>query len=137
MNRDPSKRLGSNGPDEIKRHAFFAEISWTKLLNKKYIPPFKPDVASATDTSNFDEEFTSEVPMDSVSVDSHLSETVQQQFAGFSYAAGAEHMNQSYRAGGGSGGASGGGVDNLTDKTRNMNIGSSYQKVSVRGVNLR
>lgn len=35
--------------------------------------------ASAIDTSNFDEEFTSEPPMDSVVDDSHLSQTVQQQ----------------------------------------------------------
>lgn len=35
--------------------------------------------ASAIDTSNFDEEFTSEVPLDSVVDDSHLSQTVQQQ----------------------------------------------------------
>ena len=35
--------------------------------------------ASAIDTSNFDEEFTSEVPQDSVVDDSHLSQTVQQQ----------------------------------------------------------
>ena len=41
--------------------------------------------ASATDTSNFDAEFTSEVPLDSVAEDSHLSETVQQQFVGFTY----------------------------------------------------
>lgn len=37
------------------------------------------DQASAIDTSNFDEEFTSEVPLDSVVDDSHLSQTVQQQ----------------------------------------------------------
>jgi hypothetical protein len=39
--------------------------------------------ASAIDTSNFDEEFTSEQPVDSVVDDSHLSETVQAQFQGF------------------------------------------------------
>ncbi|KAI9609400.1 hypothetical protein H4Q26_007354 [Puccinia striiformis f. sp. tritici PST-130] len=44
-----------------------------------------PSVASAIDTSNFDSEFTSEAPMDSVVEDSHLSETVQQQFIGFTY----------------------------------------------------
>jgi serum/glucocorticoid-regulated kinase 2 len=41
--------------------------------------------ASAIDTSNFDQVFTSEEPLDSVVADSHLSETVQEQFAGFSY----------------------------------------------------
>jgi serum/glucocorticoid-regulated kinase 2 len=37
------------------------------------------------DVSNFDELFTSEEPMDSVVEGSKLSQTVQEQFAGFSY----------------------------------------------------
>lgn len=37
------------------------------------------------DTSNFDQEFTSEAPTDSVVDDSLLSETVQAQFQGWSY----------------------------------------------------
>ena len=40
---------------------------------------------SAVDTSNFDQEFTSEAPTDSVVDDSLLSETVQAQFQGWSY----------------------------------------------------
>ncbi|KAK9367189.1 kinase-like domain-containing protein [Lipomyces kononenkoae] len=84
LNRDPKQRLGGNGPAEIKDHKFFAEIDWKKLLGKRYPPPFKPSVASATDTSNFDKEFTSEVPTDSV-VDDYLSESVQRQFGGWTY----------------------------------------------------
>ncbi|TPX56019.1 hypothetical protein PhCBS80983_g04854 [Powellomyces hirtus] len=88
LNREPTKRLGHNGADEIKRHPFFAEMNWSRLLARKYPPPFRPNVTSATDTSNFDEEFTSEVPQDSL-VDSsqHLSDDMQEQFAGFSYQA--------------------------------------------------
>lgn len=52
---------------------------------KKIQPPFKPSVQNSSDTSNFDTEFTSEAPLDSVVEDSHLSETVQAQFQGFSY----------------------------------------------------
>ncbi|KAI9228358.1 MAG: kinase-like domain-containing protein [Piptocephalis tieghemiana] len=85
LTRDPSRRLGAGGAEEVKQHPFFAAIDWGKLLMKKYQPPFKPAVASAMDTSNFDREFTDEVPLDSVVDDSHLSETVQQQFAGFTY----------------------------------------------------
>ncbi|KAI9636336.1 kinase-like domain-containing protein [Dioszegia hungarica] len=86
LNRDPSKRLGVNGAQEIKNHPFFSKhIDFKKLWAKKLQPPFKPAVASAIDTSNFDEEFTSEVPQDSVVDDSHLSQTVQQQFEGFSW----------------------------------------------------
>jgi len=86
LNRDPSQRLGVNGAQDIKNHPFFARhIDWKRLVAKKIQPPFKPAVASAIDTSNFDEEFTSEVPLDSVVDDSHLSQTVQQQFEGFSW----------------------------------------------------
>jgi hypothetical protein len=41
--------------------------------------------ASAIDTSNFDQVFTSEIPLDSVVEDHNLSQTMQQRFAGFSY----------------------------------------------------
>ncbi|WVR04665.1 hypothetical protein IAU60_001676 [Kwoniella sp. DSM 27419] len=86
LNRDPARRLGVNGAQEIKDHPFFAKhIDFKKLWNKRIQPPFKPAVLSAIDTSNFDEEFTSEVPLDSVVDDSHLSQTVQQQFEGFSW----------------------------------------------------
>ncbi|KAK8847445.1 hypothetical protein IAR55_005303 [Kwoniella newhampshirensis] len=86
LNRDPSRRLGVRGAQEIKDHPFFSKhIKFQKLWNKQIQPPFKPAVASAIDTSNFDEEFTSEVPLDSVVDDSHLSQTVQQQFEGFSW----------------------------------------------------
>ena len=65
LQRDPSKRLGANGGEEIKRHPFFAKyIDWnryafslprvlsntygeklrTSLLAKKIQPPFKPSV---------------------------------------------------------------------------------------------
>lgn len=86
LDRDPSRRLGVNGAQEIKDHPFFSRhIDFKKLMQKKIPPPFKPAVKSAIDTSNFDEEFTSEVPQDSVVADSHLSQTVQQQFEGFSW----------------------------------------------------
>lgn len=86
LERDPKKRLGVNGASEIKAHPFFRNIDWKCLLNKKYAAPFQPSVASATDTSNFDKEFTSEIPMDSVvDKDYYLSESVQKQFGGWSY----------------------------------------------------
>ncbi|KAJ3329384.1 hypothetical protein HDU76_008017 [Blyttiomyces sp. JEL0837] len=87
LNRDPTQRLGANGADEIKRHPFFSDINWQKLMARKYNPPFRPDVSSATDTSNFDEEFTSEKPTDSYVADSKLTEADQRQFEGFSYRA--------------------------------------------------
>lgn len=82
LQKDPSKRL--NDPQVIKSHPFFKDIDWTKLLNKSYLPPFKPNVENLLDTSNFDLDFTNEKPQDSV-VDSFLSESVQKQFGGWTY----------------------------------------------------
>ncbi len=47
LNRDPSRRLGVKGADEIKRHQFFHKhIDFRLLAAKKIHPPFKPSVAS-------------------------------------------------------------------------------------------
>jgi serum/glucocorticoid-regulated kinase 2 len=85
LNRDGVARLGNNGPQEIKAHPFFASVDWRKLMARKYAPPFRPNVESASDTSNFDAEFTSEAAKDSAGDGSHLSDAVQKQFQGFTY----------------------------------------------------
>jgi serum/glucocorticoid-regulated kinase 2 len=47
LNRDPLRRLGVKGADEIKCHTFFHNHIDFKLLQEKKIqPPFKPSVAS-------------------------------------------------------------------------------------------
>ncbi len=102
LERKPELRLGANGASEIKAHPFFNSIDWRKLLQRKYEPTFKPNVvctlkyafayihtddlkADALDTTNFDKEFTSEVPTDSYVDGPMLSSTMQQQFTGWSY----------------------------------------------------
>jgi serum/glucocorticoid-regulated kinase 2 len=47
------------------------------------------------DVANFDPDFTSELPRDSVVADSALSETVQDQFRGFTYNPANEHLSES------------------------------------------
>ncbi|KAM5353314.1 hypothetical protein ACJZ2D_016782 [Fusarium nematophilum] len=85
LNRNPEERLGANGSAEIKAHPFFHAIDWRKLLQRKYEPTFKPNVVDALDTANFDPEFTSEAPQDSYVEGPMLSQTMQNQFQGFSY----------------------------------------------------
>lgn len=47
LTRNPLRRLGVRGADEIKRHAFFHNhIDFNLLKEKKIQPPFKPSVAS-------------------------------------------------------------------------------------------
>ncbi|MCJ1370656.1 hypothetical protein MMC20_001869 [Loxospora ochrophaea] len=85
LDRRPERRLGANGASEIKAHQFFHSIDWRKLLQRKYEPTFKPNVTDALDTANFDVDFTSEAPTDSFVDGPVLSQTMQQQFAGWSY----------------------------------------------------
>lgn len=91
LERDPMKRLGSGPADmeDIKKEPFFASLDWDKVLARAYKPAFRPSIKSGeTDTSNFDEVFTTEKAIDSV-VDSKLSETAKQKsnFDGFTYVA--------------------------------------------------
>lgn len=47
LTRDPKRRLGVNGAEEIRKHPFFGNhIDFKKLAQKKIHPPFKPSVAS-------------------------------------------------------------------------------------------
>ncbi|KAJ6237716.1 non-specific serine/threonine protein kinase [Anaeramoeba flamelloides] len=60
LQKNPDKRLGSQGFSEIKKHKFFKKIDWKKLNNKKIVPPFKPIVKNdPNDTSCFDSNLTS------------------------------------------------------------------------------
>ena len=65
LTREPELRLGSGPTDaqEIMSHAFFRNINWDDVYHKRIPPPFIPQISSATDTSNFDTEFTSVTPV--------------------------------------------------------------------------
>ncbi len=86
IERDPVQRYNEQ---QIKSHAFFNDIDFEKLYKKQIIPPFKPRVAAAGDTSNFDEIFTSEMPKDSYE-ETRLSASIQEQFVGFTFVPGSE-----------------------------------------------
>lgn len=65
LTREPELRLGSGPTDaqEIMSHAFFRNINWEDVYQKRITPPFQPQIKNATDTSNFDQEFTSVTPV--------------------------------------------------------------------------
>ncbi|KAI8354074.1 hypothetical protein BD560DRAFT_357528 [Blakeslea trispora] len=56
MNRlltlNPDKRLGRNGPEEVKNHPFFQSINWDCLLSES--PSFIPKPVDQEDTDYFD-----------------------------------------------------------------------------------
>ncbi|ORZ19912.1 kinase-like domain-containing protein [Absidia repens] len=108
LTKDPERRLGNNGSADIKNHPFFSKhIDWDLLIQKKVQPPFKPNVENAYDTTNFDDEFTSEAPLESMVDESQISKTMQEQFAGFTYnPANDGVLGGSYKASSGGGGSS-------------------------------
>lgn len=88
LTRDPTRRLGSGQADaeEIKRHPFFKDVSFDDILQKRIPPPYFPTITSASDTSNFDSEFTREQPT-LTPVHGQLSARDQAEFEGFSWVA--------------------------------------------------
>jgi protein-serine/threonine kinase len=82
--KDPDKRLGSYGVDDIKKHNFFKGIHWDDILNKKIKPPFTPRIKSESDTRYIDKEFTDEPPIDSLNPGDSLGEN-ENPYVGFSY----------------------------------------------------
>ncbi|KAK7398483.1 Serine/threonine kinase [Neonectria punicea] len=88
LTREPDQRLGSGPTDaqEVMSQPFFRNISWDDIYHKRVQPPFMPTIKSATDTSNFDSEFTSVTPV-LTPVQSVLSQAMQEEFRGFSYTA--------------------------------------------------
>ncbi|GAA5904233.1 hypothetical protein JCM8208_006812 [Rhodotorula glutinis] len=88
LTKDPARRLGASEADaaEIKSHLFFKDTNWDDVFHKRIPSPFYPAISSATDTSNFDKEFTSEQPT-LTPVHSTLSAKDQQEFAAFDWSA--------------------------------------------------
>jgi len=84
--RDPTRRLGSGKEDigELEQHAFFQPLDFNKVFNKEYTPVYKPNLSSATDTVQFDPQFTGEAAVDS-HVDSSVLVGQPNHFEGFTY----------------------------------------------------
>lgn len=51
LQRQASKRLGINGPSEVKNHPWFKDFDWEALKTKQIKPSFVPDIT----LNNFDD----------------------------------------------------------------------------------
>jgi len=112
LNRNPKHRLGATGDaEELKRHAFFADVDWDVLGKKLITPPFKPQLKSDTDVSYFDPEFTNALNTNGslnlraaalakgYATSTPLSPSVQANFQGFTFvdeSALDDHMKDRY-----------------------------------------
>ena len=61
LTRDPTRRLGGGPLDaqEVKCHPFFRGTDWQAVLERRYVPPFRPNLQEDTDVKYFDKEFVS------------------------------------------------------------------------------
>ncbi|EFP04036.1 hypothetical protein CRE_27685 [Caenorhabditis remanei] len=85
INRKPEKRITT---DEMKKHAFFRSINWSKLESRDIDPPFKPNLINSEDVSNFDKCFTRLSPIESPTKDMNTEKPIHQEnepFANFDY----------------------------------------------------
>ena len=87
LKHNPAERLGTGAGDmhDIMAHAFFKTIDFDRLMRREIQPKFKPNVKSATDTSNFDDEFTQEPVVDSMIAPSKLTEAKHNAFDNFTF----------------------------------------------------
>ena len=55
LKKRPTERLGitAGGVSAIRDHAWFKGFDWNALQKQTMVPPYKPQVKSETDTSNF------------------------------------------------------------------------------------
>ena len=56
LTKDPRQRLAS--AEAIMKHKFFAHIDWTRMVQRNYQTPYRPEVASPADVSHFEKEQT-------------------------------------------------------------------------------
>ena len=87
LERDPKKRLGSSTADasDIMAHAFFRDINWQDLREKRIKAPYTPHTTSPEDCRNIDLMFLSEKPKESPSMPVTIDVKNKTAFAGFTY----------------------------------------------------
>jgi len=68
LTKDPATRLGSADDDgwaEVRGHSYFAEMDWEAVERKEAVPPYRPNIKSATDVTYVHKVFLKEAPVDS------------------------------------------------------------------------
>jgi serine/threonine protein kinase len=79
IQRKPSSRLGFNGPDEVRKHPWFDNFQWSKLIEKTLEPFFTPQKEE-----NFDRRQVSSAWQDNSAVGSNEPQ-MQSSFVGYFY----------------------------------------------------
>lgn len=81
LDKNSANRLGSKGIAYVKQHAFFKDINWDDVIQKKLTPPIVPSPAGSNFVNNFDSHFTNQ-PHEIKALD---GKTISKDFSGFDY----------------------------------------------------
>lgn len=89
---DADERLGRNGVEEIKAHAFFKGFDWDNVRNTQ--APYKPTVTSEISNENFDhfEEEEPFYPEESKQSRKAANRKLDMNFIGYTYKADVEEQ---------------------------------------------
>lgn len=60
MAKDPSKRIGYDNTEDIKKHPWFADVNWDDVYNLKVPSPIKVELKDKFDTENFNKDLQKE-----------------------------------------------------------------------------
>ena len=65
LKKEPAERLGKGptGPKDIMHHQYFDNVKWDDVYHKRVHAPFRPELKSRFDMSNFDPELTNVTPV--------------------------------------------------------------------------
>lgn len=101
MHKNPDMRIGAGVKDgkEVMEHAFFRDIDWIAVEQRRYVAPFTPRLDSTEDVQYFDKEFVEMPPVNSDDFGQHANgeaddgkkakhQSESMAFEGWSYAPG-------------------------------------------------
>lgn len=54
LTKDPLKRLGANGSNDVKNHSWFENVNWNYILHKKYESFYIPKIKGDLGLRNFE-----------------------------------------------------------------------------------
>jgi len=83
LKKDVEMRLGV--VKRIQNHIFFSNMDWAAIEKRQVAPPFKPNIKSPSDFSNFDKEFTNASPRLTKGDKGVIASLDQELFEGFSF----------------------------------------------------
>ena len=83
LQKDPKKRIGNNGLEEIMKHKFFEPLDWELMKQGKIDAPIKPEVKDKLDVDNFNTSKEKPKLSNLSQIDKNIIENYENKFSDF------------------------------------------------------